>query len=369
MHAAALDRIHAVRSPARRAALGPVVAHRHVDALVVDGSPFAIGARIEERSPDRMLPVQRQHRPSSVGVVVALEGLEPPGIRCATTGLSLSLTASRATVRSPTPQPSVAGEELSWEVFLILPVVTAYDADAFDAYEASGWRPSLPSTKSIGARSRDGRSTRCSMPRVSSVARASSTSEPARRRRGPRSGRSDCDRRGCCCCDGRDCCTTTSGRTVRPSLGDVAAVRRRIVGRSRGQHCHPAPQARASGARACASARLRRARRAVDGDAPERSPFFAAILGAVADADVPPPTGIPAGPSFFQFADDVVFAALLQNAGFAEVQIDAISLELPLDSAEDLVAGQSRARSARVHCCEPQTRRKVLYPRVTGGTA
>ena len=45
-------------------------------------------------------------------------------------------------------------------------------------------------------------------------------------------------------------------------------------------------------------------------DAPERSPFFATILGAVADAEAPPPTGIPAGPLFFQFADDVVFAAL-----------------------------------------------------------
>jgi SAM-dependent methyltransferase len=74
-------------------------------------------------------------------------------------------------------------------------------------------------------------------------------------------------------------------------------------------------------------------------DAPERSPFFAAILGAVHDADVPPPTGIPAGPSFFQFADDVVFAALLRDAGFTEVQVDAMSLELPLRSAEDLIAG------------------------------
>jgi hypothetical protein len=72
---------------------------------------------------------------------------------------------------------------------------------------------------------------------------------------------------------------------------------------------------------------------------PERSPFFATILGAVADADVPPPTGIPAGPSFFQFADDVVFAALLSDAGFTEVEVDAISFEVPLRSAKDLIAG------------------------------
>jgi SAM-dependent methyltransferase len=74
-------------------------------------------------------------------------------------------------------------------------------------------------------------------------------------------------------------------------------------------------------------------------DAPERSPFFATILGAVADADVPPPTGIPAGPAFFQFSDDVVFAALMRDAGFTEVRIEAISFELPLRSAEDLIAG------------------------------
>ena len=74
-------------------------------------------------------------------------------------------------------------------------------------------------------------------------------------------------------------------------------------------------------------------------DAPERSPFFATILGAVADANVPPPTGIPTGPSFFQFADDVVFEALLQDAGFADVHIDAISFGVPLGSAEELVAG------------------------------
>jgi SAM-dependent methyltransferase len=42
-------------------------------------------------------------------------------------------------------------------------------------------------------------------------------------------------------------------------------------------------------------------------DAPERSPFFAALLGAIADAQVPPPSEIPPGPSFFQFADEAAF--------------------------------------------------------------
>ena len=76
---------------------------------------------------------------------------------------------------------------------------------------------------------------------------------------------SDSDRRGCCCCDGRDCCTTASGRTVHPSLGHSVAVRRRILRRSRREHCHPAHRrARACVARARASSRLGRSPRAVD---------------------------------------------------------------------------------------------------------
>jgi len=53
-------------------------------------------------------------------------------------------------------------------------------------------------------------------------------------------------------------------------------------------------------------------------DAPERSPFFGALLGAIADAQVPPPNEIPPGPSFFEFADDAAFESLLRSAGFVE---------------------------------------------------
>jgi hypothetical protein len=73
-------------------------------------------------------------------------------------------------------------------------------------------------------------------------------------------------------------------------------------------------------------------------DAPERSPFFAALLGAIADAQVPPPSDIPAGPSFFQFADESTFQSLLRSAGFVQVSVDTISVEFPLDSADDLIS-------------------------------
>jgi 2-polyprenyl-3-methyl-5-hydroxy-6-metoxy-1,4-benzoquinol methylase len=72
--------------------------------------------------------------------------------------------------------------------------------------------------------------------------------------------------------------------------------------------------------------------------APDRSPFFAAVLGAVGDAEVPAPTGLPSGPAFFQFADGAAFTALLVDAGFDEVEIDDVALELRLRSAEELIA-------------------------------
>ena len=72
-------------------------------------------------------------------------------------------------------------------------------------------------------------------------------------------------------------------------------------------------------------------------DAAERSPFFAAVLGAVAAAEVPTPTEAPAGPSFFQFTDDAVFRALLEDAGFESVTVDSIPTEIPVGSADELI--------------------------------
>jgi ubiquinone/menaquinone biosynthesis C-methylase UbiE len=72
-------------------------------------------------------------------------------------------------------------------------------------------------------------------------------------------------------------------------------------------------------------------------DAPERSPFFAALLGALADAEVPQPSEVPPGPSFFQFADAAAFRALLAEAGFVDVEVDAISIDIPLRSTDEVI--------------------------------
>src|SRR5262249_4526116 len=73
-------------------------------------------------------------------------------------------------------------------------------------------------------------------------------------------------------------------------------------------------------------------------DAPDRSPFFAALLAAIAAAEVPGPREIPPGPPFFQFADEAAFGSLLRTAGFVEVAVETISIEFPVESADQLIA-------------------------------
>jgi SAM-dependent methyltransferase len=72
-------------------------------------------------------------------------------------------------------------------------------------------------------------------------------------------------------------------------------------------------------------------------DAPERSPFFAALLGAVSEASLPHPHDVPPGPSFFHFADEDVFRALLADAGFADVAIATTPVEFALTSADEVL--------------------------------
>lgn len=97
-------------------------------------------------------------------------------------------------------------------------------------------------------------------------------------------------------------------------------------------------------------------------DVPERSPFFGALLGAIADAAVPPPSEIPPGPSFFQFADAATFGALLLGAGFAEVEIDTVSFEFPLESADELITALAEGTvrtGALLRAADDSQRRRI----------
>src|SRR4029077_15116839 len=71
-------------------------------------------------------------------------------------------------------------------------------------------------------------------------------------------------------------------------------------------------------------------------------------IGAVDDAQVPPRSDVPHGPSFFQFGEDEVFRALLVGAGFADVEIGSYALDFPLPSADELlnIIGEGTVRMA-----------------------
>ena len=78
-HGPTLDGVDPVRSAGRRTLFGPVVAHRDVDAVVVDRAELGVGSRVQERAADRMLAVERLDRPAAPRVVVDLRDVQLPG--------------------------------------------------------------------------------------------------------------------------------------------------------------------------------------------------------------------------------------------------------------------------------------------------
>jgi SAM-dependent methyltransferase len=98
-------------------------------------------------------------------------------------------------------------------------------------------------------------------------------------------------------------------------------------------------------------------------DTPERSPFFAGLLGALADAEIPPPDEVPPGPSFFEFADEGAFRALLEDAGFGDVEVTATSVDFRLRSADELItalADGTVRTGALVRAADPVQRDRLL---------
>ena len=58
--------------------------------------------------------------------------------------------------------------------------------------------------------------------------------------------------------------------------------------------------------------------------------------------------GIPtaAGPNFFAFADDALFASLLEGAGLTDVTVDAVKFGLDLADGDELWDGFGRGRAS-----------------------
>ena len=71
-------------------------------------------------------------------------------------------------------------------------------------------------------------------------------------------------------------------------------------------------------------------------DQPDEARLFGVVLEAIADVGVAPPGDVPAGPSFFRFADDAEFRQLLSGAGLSDVRVETVRFEHELRSSEDL---------------------------------
>jgi ubiquinone/menaquinone biosynthesis C-methylase UbiE len=74
-------------------------------------------------------------------------------------------------------------------------------------------------------------------------------------------------------------------------------------------------------------------------DEPGRMRLVGVFLDAINEAQEAPLAGAPAGPPFFQFANDERFATLLSDQGLTEVEVRAIAFDHPVASADELWAG------------------------------
>ena len=74
-------------------------------------------------------------------------------------------------------------------------------------------------------------------------------------------------------------------------------------------------------------------------DTPDRSRLLGVFLDAISAAGASPPTDIPAGPPFFRFSDDGEFSRLLRDAGMNNVGVDTIKFDHAVPSAQQLWDG------------------------------
>jgi ubiquinone/menaquinone biosynthesis C-methylase UbiE len=74
-------------------------------------------------------------------------------------------------------------------------------------------------------------------------------------------------------------------------------------------------------------------------DEPSRDRWIGVFFEAVMAAGAHPPAEVPAGPSFFRFADDAEFTSLLTRAGLTDVKVDRVEFDLHLDDSDELWTG------------------------------
>jgi ubiquinone/menaquinone biosynthesis C-methylase UbiE len=74
-------------------------------------------------------------------------------------------------------------------------------------------------------------------------------------------------------------------------------------------------------------------------DVPARGRWIGVFFDAFTAAGAHPPDSVPAGPSFFRFADEAEFAGLLEGAGLVEVVVDTVGFDLRLGDGDELWDG------------------------------
>jgi SAM-dependent methyltransferase len=74
-------------------------------------------------------------------------------------------------------------------------------------------------------------------------------------------------------------------------------------------------------------------------DTPSRGRWIGVFFEAFAAAGAHPPPGVPAGPSFFRFADEVEFTALLEGALLTDVEVGTVEFDLHLENGYELWDG------------------------------
>ena len=97
-------------------------------------------------------------------------------------------------------------------------------------------------------------------------------------------------------------------------------------------------------------------------DRPEHARVVGAMYDAVTEVGATPPAHLPAGPSFFRFADEDEFARMFADVGLADVEVRTVKFTYHLANAEtlwvDLQRGTVRMR-ALVHDQSEEMRDRI----------
>jgi SAM-dependent methyltransferase len=97
-------------------------------------------------------------------------------------------------------------------------------------------------------------------------------------------------------------------------------------------------------------------------DWPAKMRLLGVFPASFEEAGALPPHDVPAGPRFFSFADEEVFANLLVDSGLSDVRIITVSFDHQIQSAEDLWQGMlgGTVRTSAFYLGQPeQTRHNI----------